>query len=432
MPQPARMLTVGGETRSIEEWATLRGLAVATIRCRLDRLKWEAERAVNTPADRRFRKGGRKPAGAPHPCPPLRPHPGGQAVVRWRANGARHSRYMGPWGSDEAAAAYQRFQAEWAAGQIHAAGSVDGLGVAELVQRWLAWCEGEYRKGGGITSEVHCCRAASAVLVALYGPNPAAEFGPLELRAVRAAMVKKKWARRTINLHCSRVVRCFKWGAGFGLVPAAVWQALTAVEWLKAGRSEAREPGKKKPADPDTVLKTLRHLSPDPKRRAVLADMIAAQQLTGMRPGEVCEMRAGDIDRSADVWVYTVRPEVNKNEHRDKPQRYYLGPRAQEVIRRHLDGAGEAGRVFRLPPRGTPVSRNYYGLSIRLACDAAGVKRWAPHQLRHSLATEVARRYSSMDHAAAAIGDTAATAAAVYVHLDPDEKAKIDIARAMG
>jgi hypothetical protein len=42
--------------------------------------------------------------------------------------------------------------------------------VAELVQRWLVWREGEYRENDSVTSEVHCCHAASAVLVSLYGP----------------------------------------------------------------------------------------------------------------------------------------------------------------------------------------------------------------------------------------------------------------------
>lgn len=44
----------------------------------------------------------------------------------------------------------------------------------------------------------------------------------------------------------------------------------------------------------------------------------------------------------------------------------------------------------------------------------------------------MARHYQSLDHAAAAIGDTPAMAAAVYVHLDPDERRKIAVARELG
>jgi integrase len=45
-------------------------------------------------------------------------------------------------------------------------------------------------------------------------------------------------------------------------------------------------------------LATIEHL-PD-----VVADMVQLQRLTGARPGEICDIRPGDINRKGDVWEY--------------------------------------------------------------------------------------------------------------------------------
>lgn len=117
MPTPPRMLTLDGETRPITEWSRLKGIPVETIRSRLDILQWDATRALTTPADRRFRRGGRPRADAPRHVPKLREHkPTGRAFVRWRAAGKDHIRYLGAWGSEEAKTAYRRFSSEWTAG----------------------------------------------------------------------------------------------------------------------------------------------------------------------------------------------------------------------------------------------------------------------------------------------------------------------------
>lgn len=432
MPMPARTITADGLTLPIDEWSRRTGVPVETIRCRIDRLGWEPARAVNTPADRRFRAGGRPKSAVPRPCPRLKEHPSGRAYVVWWESGRRHYRYFGAWGSADAATAYRQFAAEWAAGGSATPTPPGGVGVAGLVGRWLDHCEREYRKNGKITSEVYCCRSAARPLVELYGDTPAAEFTPKKLKAVRAAMVAKGWARKSINLHCSRLIHAFKWGAAEGLVPAAVHLELRAVSWLKQGRGVA-DPPKRTPAPDADVAAVLAgdHLHPkDPARRRVLADLIRVQSLTGMRPGEVVAMLPEEIDRGGDVWVYEVG-RVNKNLHRDKPRRVAIGPRAAAILAPYL-AAAEPGRPAIRWPSGTAVAVDAYGKAIRAACVRAGVEPWTPHQLRHALATRVAIEVRSLDHAAAAIGDDPATAAAVYVHVRPQDLAAIEVARRMG
>src|SRR5262249_24253725 len=65
-----------------------------------------------------------------------------------------------------------------------------------------------------------------------------------------------------------------------------------------------------------------------------LADMVRLQLVTGMRPGEVCTMRAIDIDMTGPVWLY--RPSRHKTEHHGHTRIIAIGPRAQEIVRRHL------------------------------------------------------------------------------------------------
>jgi integrase len=49
-----------------------------------------------------------------------------------------------------------------------------------------------------------------------------------------------------------------------------------------------------------------------------------------MRPGEVCAMRACDIDTTSDPWTY--KPAHHKTEHHDIKRVILLGPRAQKIV----------------------------------------------------------------------------------------------------
>jgi integrase len=288
--------------------------------------------------------------------------------------------------------------------------------VGELAVAWLEWASREYRKDGAHTSEYPLCALAVKHL-ADYADVPAAAFTPGMLRAVREVWVSQGLARKTVNGYAKRIVRMFKWGVGRQLVASTTADALKAVETLKAGRSLAKDRAPRKPVSAADVAAVLPHLPP------VVASMVQLQRLAGMRPGEVCKLRPGDLDATADVWRYVVPG--NKNQHRGKSQAYYFGPKAIATLTPHLDGVAADARVF-------PMARQRYWKAVRKACTGAGVPPWTPHQLRHSFATEVAGAFRSLDHAAAAIGDTAAVAQAVYVHLDPRERAKIEVAKAMG
>jgi integrase len=137
-------------------------------------------------------------------------------------------------------------------------------------------------------------------------------------------MIEKRWCRRTVNNAVNRVRYLFSWAVEEELIPATNLEALKAVKGLKAGRTKARETPPVRPVPDQAVEATLPFLSP------TVSAMVQLQRSTGARPGEICSMRSGDIDRSQPVWVYT--PRSHKNSHRDQSRKIPIGPKGREIL----------------------------------------------------------------------------------------------------
>ena len=272
-----------------------------------------------------------------------------------------------------------------------------------------------YRKNGRPTREFGCIADALRVMRPLYEFDRVMNFGPKALKGLRAAMVEKGWARRYINKQISRVVRMFKWGVEEQLVPSHVWQALTAVEGLKKGRTKAPERTKVQPVADEVMEATLPHLPP------AVADMVRFQRLTGCRPGEACQLRPQDLDRSGEVWVY--RPESHKTQHQDRDRLIFIGPKAQRSLLPYLLRPADA---YCFDPRESPgakgnagvrYTKDSYGRAVRRAAERAGVERWSPNRLRHAAATEI-RREAGLEAAQVILGHASAEVTQVYAKRD--------------
>ena len=245
----------------------------------------------------------------------------GQAVVTLNGTDV----YLGTHGTRASKAEYDRIIAEWLANGRRLTTATADLTVVELIAAYLKHADVYYRDVSGIlTSELSALKLPMRVLGRLYGRTATAAFGPLAMEAVRNEMIAKGWGRASINAHVGRLRRMFKWAVSKELLPAAVHQALTSVAGLRAGRTAARETGPVKPVAEAAVEATLPFLSP------TVAAMVRVQLLTGARPGEVCLMRAGDIDRTGDVWLY--RPAKHKTQHHGQTREIPIGPGAQAVL----------------------------------------------------------------------------------------------------
>ncbi|HVX16251.1 MAG TPA: site-specific integrase [Pirellulales bacterium] len=206
--------------------------------------------------------------------------------------------------------------------------------------------------------------------------------------------------------------------------------------------------------------------------------MVRFQRLTGARPGEVCSLRPCDVDRSGEVWVH--RPASHKTQHHGHERVIFVGPKAKEILSRYLlraadtccfspaenrkahDALRRAARKTKVQPSqrnrkqarpqskpGERYSVNAYEQAVRRAAERADRKaraaaekagtppaigarlipHWAPNQLRHSRATELAHGYGK-EYAKAVLGHSKMIVTDVYV--EPDRERAASIMREVG
>jgi len=356
----------------------------------------------------------RKPAS--RRVPSYRRHkPTGQAVVTLDGRDF----YLGAYGSPKSRAEYDRLIGEWLqGGRALSRGDAAGdLTVNELLVRFLDHADRYYLgRDGQPGAEAKAFRWSIRPLRDLYGHTLAKDFGPRALKVIQQRMVDDGLCRAEVNKRAGKIKRIFKWAVSEELVPASVHQALTTVEGLRRGRTEAREPEPVKPVPEAFVDAIELYVS-----RQVWV-MVQLQRLTGMRPGEVVTMRTIDVDTSGRVWTY--RPPHHKTEHHGRGRVIYLGPRAQAVLgpwlrtelERPLFSPAEAEaerKAEKRANRKTPIQPSQrdrrkrkptwrprdaydvasYRRAIRAGCGRAGVPSWHPHQLRHNAATAIRKEF---------------------------------------
>jgi len=380
----------------------------------------------------------------------------GQAVVR--LNGRDF--YLGPYGSQTSINQYDALIAEWLENgrRLPEDDEAAALAVNELVIAYVDHAERYYRKDGRPTSELYCIKAALRFILALYGYHEAADFRPLKLKACRRKMIEAGLSRSTCNSYVDKIRRMFKWAVGNELVDAVVYQSLLTVPGLQAGRTDARETERVKPV-PWAAVKAVRPYVARP-----VWGMIELQHITGMRPGEVCIMRACDVDVTGNVWSYI--PESHKTEHHGHDREILIGPKARRVLEPFLkrdrqaflfsprDAEAErlaelrAGRKTPVQPSqrdrrtrnpqrqpGERYTRDSYRRAVQRAIRKANeaiereneqhgtelppVPMWSPNRLRHNAATRV-RRQAGLETAQVILGHTRADVTQVYAERDRD------------
>jgi integrase len=365
----------------------------------------------------------------------------GLAVVSIR--GKDH--YLGPWGTSSSKAEYERLIAEYQANQStgHSRGNDPAdLTIAELCSRYVTHAEQYYVKRGRLTSEIHSIRKVVKTLRSLYAHTIAKDFGPLALKTTRQQWIDEGLTRGGIN-RLARITRTiFKWGTENELVPVATWQALTAVAGLKQGRSLAPEPDAIRPVAEDVLQKTLDAAHP------MIRAMIQIQLKTGMRPGELVQLRGADLDQTGPLWVF--KPRSHKLEHRGRERVIFIGPDAQTVLEPWLRDdpvefvfGSRQLREYNLRGRPTPrplnakekrsrkrrvlrdrFSTNAYLQAVRRACDRAKVQWWSPNRLRHAAATMLRARYG-VEAARTVLGHSNISTTQIYAEADLEKAAKI-------
>lgn len=384
--------------------------------------------------------------------------------------------YLGPHGSKVSKAEYDRLTSEWLANGRRLA-PADDLRVSELILAFWKHAQ-TYYTSTGHGGELGSFKLALGHVRRLYGHTPAVEFGPKALKAVRQSMVTADWCRSYVNRQIGRVRQVFAWAVAEEMVPVGVVAALREVEPLTARRSGVRESKPVKPVPEAHVEAAKEKLAP------VIRAMIDLQSVTGMRPGEVCQMRTGDIDTTGAVWTYS--PAHHKTEHHGHVRTVYLGKRGQAIVGPYLrpdltafifspseseawhrgrrtaarktpmSCGNRAGTNVKRRPGRKPSDRftvDSYRRSIAYACEAAfgmpdelrdaqgddaAVKKekaakrsawrddhvWSPNQLRHNFATEI-RKTHGLEAAQVLLGHKTLGVTQVYAEKDVAAAMKI-------
>lgn len=284
---------------------------------------------------------------------------------------------------------------------------------------------------------------------------PASEFGILQFRACRDWWLSSDTrSRQYINTQMKRLLRVFKWAVGEGMIPAAIHETLKCVAALKRGRTEAREAKRIVPVEVSRVEATLPHLT------QVVSDMIRLQSLVGCRPGEVCAITPGMVNRSGEVWTITL--ETHKTAWRGKTRIIYVGPKAQAILAKYLLRAPDSAcfspiesekqrlatrHAARTTPRnygntpgsnkarkpqtspGEAYTAGSYAKAIRYACKRGKLEPWSPNQLRHNAATAIRREFG-LEAAQVILGHSEIGTTQIYA--EQDTAKAIAVAKAVG
>jgi integrase len=388
--------------------------------------------------------------------PKYRRHKSGQA----RVTIAGRDVYLGKFGTPESKRAYDRVIAEWlASGRSELFGVPDDrLTIAHVLLAYLKHCRTYY--GTESSSEYHRVKPVAKALKDLYGASIAAEFGPLQAKAVLEHLKRSgDRSRSYLAKLLAMLKRFFSWAATENLVPASVASAVKMVAAERRGKSKLRETEPVRPVARETVEATLPHLS------SVVADMVRFHWFTGCRPGELCSITPGMVDRSGEVWQ--IRLEHHKNAHRGKERIIYVQKDGQEVLAKYLlrsadspcfspkDATRERNKQ-RHEDRVTPLScgnrpgknrrkspartagegytNQSYARAVARACERAfpppeSLKgeaalnkwrrdhSWSPNQIRHAYATK-SRAENGLDTTSVLLGHSNVRTTEIYAEAD--------------
>lgn len=286
--------------------------------------------------------------------------------------------------------------------------SPEGLTLNDCMAEF--WQDAKVTKG----KEFAKYKRATSFLLALCGELPVQQIGPRKILDLQRHLVDRGYTRQGCNKCVNLVRTALRWCVSRELFPVAQFHAIETVGPLLAGSTSAPESRPKGRVSDEVIEATLPHLP------EMLRDMVRLQRLTGMRPGEVCGMTMGQIDRSERVWWYI--PSKHKTAWRGaRHQRVIgLGPQCQTILSRWIRFDPDqplfspaewiaqrrtemrAARKTKVQPsqesrakeapRKAPGDRwtsQSYCRAIHAAARKAGLAIWSPNQLRKAAAQTV-------------------------------------------
>lgn len=340
--------------------------------------------------------------------PRVYPHaPSGRERIR--VDGVDY--WLGPIGSDEARREYGRLVKELSEGGGPPTKKAD-TGWPTLLAVVSAFVE-NHLPGCSVKEQGHYRHMVAVLLAGGRGKMRSDRFDVAELAKVRDEMMRAPrrtsfasraegadaqegcWSRNHVNRQVVRLRTMWRWAEERGHAPKGSWAHLRTLRSIAAHDRSARHTARVRPAyEAELDAVTARIGS-----KAVKA-MLRLQWLTGMRSGELRQMRPCDIDRTNDVWLY--RPKRHKNAWRGQERVVPLGAAAQLLLGPLLEGLDAEQLVFRTR-KGGPITSPAYGQITARAAKKVGLNWLRPYCFRHGAKQRITRE-SGLDAARAMLG----------------------------
>jgi integrase len=226
-----------------------------------------------------------------------------------------------------------------------------------------------------------------------------------------------------VNDYIRRIVSIFEWGVENELVQETTYRTLKTVKALPEGHPGTFENPAREHVPDEVIKRTLPFMPP------TVSAMVQVQRLTGCRPGEIFNMRVGEIDKTTDPELWLYRLPHHKTEKKTKRKKVIpLGKPEQTLIAPYLEGKTAEQAVFspkaakleqiidkwanrKTEPTPSQVAqhekqianltgkefyhKDTYRLAIEYAIDKANktlpddekIEHWIPYQIRHTAAT---------------------------------------------
>ncbi|MDE0116322.1 MAG: tyrosine-type recombinase/integrase [bacterium] len=235
--------------------------------------------------------------------------------------------------------------------------------------------------------------------------------GEVDLRAIRrylAHLSTQGYARKTVARKASSLRRYFRWAERTGRVAADPTVGATVPI------RERRLPRVLRSEELDTLLEQPRAAVVDDSRARCQRDIAVLELLygSGLRVGEVCAIRAGDID-----WErrrLTVKGKGSKQ--RIVP---LSEPAAAALLEWMADGREEmadpsvAGDAVFVNLRGRPMNTQ----AVRRLVDRRASVKTNPHALRHTFATHLLDGGADLRQVQELLGHTDLGSTQIYTHV---------------
>jgi integrase len=342
--------------------------------------------------------------------------------------------YLGPYGSSEAARNLKHLVTRI---ELERAGKAppDEMTVSALCGMYLEQQAKERQdRQGNPTQEMGHISRVVRTLIHAHGPMLAREVEPRHIKEVRDLFIHgyehpafetmRPQSRKTVKANLSRLKGVFKWAALENLISAESFQRIRLVRAPRVNEPGVTESLDVLPVPEKDLEKTLPHLG-YPVRQ-----MVDVQLLCGCRPGEICRLCPGDIDRHDLIWEWKLKE--HKTAWRGHTRVILLGPKAQAILTPFLlrpadkpcfspreayaIGRSKVDRTDTYAPRDYYTSWTYWR-AIQRACRRADVPSWSPGQLRHLAATRIVNEFG-WEVARDILGHRDFTTTAIYVKPD--------------